>query len=116
MLAKRPRSAAVNRRSKLDDLAQGGRSTKPPARRSRVPEAKGSGWCARVARGLTRVRENKFHMSIPELCERYKIEQRTYYRMERATFPATTATRLDEVCEKLKVSVEDLLELGRLEV
>jgi len=95
--------------------AQAARNGRPPAQPqrqlTRFPLAEGKSWVARVARGLTRWREQQ-GLTIPAAAERFKLDQTALYRMERAKNPGTTAIQIDHFCDVIGVDIVDLLKLG----
>jgi len=74
----------------------------------------GNGWAARVARGLSRWREER-QLTIPQAAERYRINQTAWYRIERGTHPATTAEHIDDLCAAIRVDIVELLKYDLVE-
>lgn len=71
----------------------------------------GNDWSSIVARGLIRLREKR-RLSVKDLIDKYGINKSTYYRVERGQFPETTAIRIDELCDALRVSFLEIVTLG----
>lgn len=80
-------------------------------RLTRFAQPGGDGWCARVARGLSCWREKR-KLTVPLAAREHSIDQTAWYRVERGTFPATTAAHIDSICHAIKLDIVELIKLG----
>ncbi len=73
--------------------------------------AKGDTFEAIVARGIARfAKDNK--ITIPKLAKEYGIDQRLLYRLLGGDKPQTAGANAQDICNKIGITLQDLLNLG----
>jgi hypothetical protein len=87
------------------------RGSAPHITRISFAEATGEGWAAQSARGLTRWRAKR-KLTISAAADKFKLDARTWYRIERHPSPNMVGANIDRICLALGVTLVDLLKLG----
>lgn len=68
-------------------------------------------WAMRIARGLKKWREAK-GLNVTEAAEKIGFDRMAWYRIENGLHPGTTGKNIDQICEAIRVSFDDLLKMG----